>query len=87
METVAVASVVSEGEEGVVVVEVGRARESLAQATAWLAPLPPGEVAKESAVRVSPGRGSGFCGLVYVLCVCERHASWVVGWLGWGKEG
>jgi hypothetical protein len=59
METVAVAvaSVVDrEGE--VVVVVVGRARESFAQATAWLAPLPPGEVAKESAVRVSPGRGS-----------------------------
>ncbi|QBZ58818.1 hypothetical protein PoMZ_03776 [Pyricularia oryzae] len=31
--------------------------ESLAQAMAWLAPFPPGETAKEFAVRVSPGRG------------------------------
>jgi hypothetical protein len=34
--------------------------ESLAHATAWLAPLPPGDVAKLSAVRVSPGRGSNY---------------------------
>lgn len=44
----------------VVVVVLGRERESLAHATAWLAPLPPGEVLKELEVRVSPGRG--WCG-------------------------
>jgi hypothetical protein len=76
METVAVAvaSVVDrEGE--VVVVVVGRARESFAQATAWLAPLPPGEVAKESAVRVSPGRGSS-------RVVGELAGAWERGGLG-----
>jgi hypothetical protein len=31
--------------------------ERRAQATAWLAPLPPGFVVKECAVRVSPGAG------------------------------
>ena len=35
----------------------GRGRESLAQAAAWLAPLPPGEMEKELDVRVSPGCG------------------------------
>jgi hypothetical protein len=78
METVAVAvaSVVDrEGEVVVVVVVVGRARESFAQATAWLAPLPPGEVAKESAVRVSPGRGSS-------RVVGELVGAWERGGLG-----
>ena len=32
--------------------------ESRAQATAWLAPFPPGKVVNEVAFRVSPGDGS-----------------------------
>lgn len=35
----------------------GLERESRPQATAWFAPLPPGLVVKEVAVRVSPGEG------------------------------
>lgn len=38
-------------------VDVVRERESLAQATAWFAPLPPGETAKALDVIVSPGSG------------------------------
>jgi hypothetical protein len=77
METVAVAVAVASvvDREGEVVVVVGRARESFAQATAWLAPLPPGEVAKESAVRVSPGRGSS-------RVVGELVGAWERGGLG-----
>ena len=36
---------------------VGRDREERAQATAWLAPFPPGPVVKDVAVSVSPARG------------------------------
>jgi hypothetical protein len=39
-------------------VEVGFGRERRAQATAWLAPLPPEPVEKEDAVRVSPPDGT-----------------------------
>lgn len=37
--------------------EMGLGRERREQATAWLAPFPPGPVWKECAVRVSPGDG------------------------------
>ena len=33
-------------------------RESRAQATAWLAPLPPKPISKDSLVRVSPATGT-----------------------------
>jgi hypothetical protein len=41
----------------VVVEEVECERDSFAHATAWFAPLPPGDTAKEFEVMVSPGKG------------------------------
>ena len=63
METLAVTNAevfaVGGGEEVLERLAVGEdeERESRAQATAWFAPLPPGSVWKEVAVRVSPAEG------------------------------